>query len=354
MGLFKRKSAEKPVVADSVREAKGNGKEDILLGCGLTPQEVVLISYAESYRVNERKFPLFWSYQYGIDDVAGKLLDLEEKGFIEIGKSSTAMKYCKASDLKKFLSEQGLVAKGKKEELIAKIEAEVEPSIIDAAFPDRTFAVTEKGQEALRENEGILLIHRLPVCGLDAWSMAKLAEENKGKSPGDIIWSYSNELILQYAKEEDYAGLIATYRDMARLLAEECDYRQAIHTLCIAISYELGIAVKGFSLDDYREYCLPNVFDYRSSSATFTLSDASLIERWQAKLGLSGEQLDKLLAEELAEIGQVTPLAIFTPEDMVAIIRLEQKNDYDGLEEYYLEAKKRFYRRHPELKPRRK
>ncbi|MBR3316907.1 MAG: hypothetical protein IKG21_03645 [Atopobiaceae bacterium] len=54
-------------------------------------------------------------------------------------------------------------AGGKKNDLIRRVLTKVEPSAVQAAFPNRTYAITDKGKRVLVANMAIINAHKDPA-----------------------------------------------------------------------------------------------------------------------------------------------------------------------------------------------
>lgn len=131
---------------------------------GLYVAEIMLLEYCSYRKYPKPKsgYPGFWWFEYGIRDVGSALKGLENRGFIRFEPMYNALSALKVSDLKTILSEAGISAVGKKEDLIVKIKE----SIPSEQWPIHDYCpkyeLTELGADELSKNGYVPYMHKHP------------------------------------------------------------------------------------------------------------------------------------------------------------------------------------------------
>lgn len=166
---------------------------DIPTKRGLHSNEVLLLSYAPQYRINETDFFRFWKYYY-IENPLAKLHELEKRGFIEEDDIFSALKHETVPTLKNILKEHGLLLSGDKGALIERIKDNLSEKDMEKYNLVPYFVLTEKGEAELKENEYILYAHKAGLNNMDIWCMNILMQTYQGLYFKDAIWKYLNEV----------------------------------------------------------------------------------------------------------------------------------------------------------------
>lgn len=156
---------------------------------GLYPHEVLVLSYAPRYELNNNSFQSSWWYKYGIKDVNKILIMLRNKGFIKVCSLKTAIANETTSVLKHFLRDNNLKLSGKKDELVERLIDEVSYDKLSSTFTKYTYELTSTGLEVLNDEDYIPYIHRHDIEGLDIWSLGEMVKIKKPVfSFKDVIW----------------------------------------------------------------------------------------------------------------------------------------------------------------------
>jgi len=307
---------------------------------GLYPHEILLLSYAPKYYVEDNSYPGFWWYKYGVKDVDKCLKSLKNRGFLQVGSLKSAVEKETAAVLKNALRENNLKVSGKKAELVQRLLDEVPEEKLNTIFIKYTYELTDAGEEVLKAEEHIPYIHRHGIEDLDIWS---LSEKVKNKKPGfsfrDVIWGYLNERSMIHIKNGNF-GLYRNCRfSMSEFVKEEGKLYNAFSLLSEVIRYDLSGLSNGFSMQ-FMDIYADGYFQYKNSIVTMAPGITSRVVDYQEKKGLSDEDLKKKLYEEMSKIK--LPFSVFTDDECVEIVLMEIQKDEEDLEKLYNKAKRRF------------
>lgn len=315
---------------------------------GLYAHEVLALSYAERYHLSGDNYPGFWWWKYGIKDVHGMLDSLLRRGFLRPGDEASAMRACTAAELRDFLKSQKLKVSGKKDELIKRIITEADPSAVQTAFANRTYALTERGRKVLDANSAIVEAHKDPERRI--WDVPE-SNLNRPPKTNDERWNEMNASYLKHVAAGDFGLAANTKLKMARLLASEERYADAISTLCEVMATDLSGVGNGFSKEAFLSVGAAFLFPYAQSIATIPPGIIDLVERWQESAGMDEDGLQDLLLHGFERCAASAPIAVFTPKEALAIFNMERAKDRDGLEGIYERAEARFREQHPTANP---
>ena len=314
---------------------------------GLYAHEILILSYAETFHLSGNEYQGFWWWHYGIQDVSAILKSLQSRGFITEGGTDSAVKSCTTSELKEFLKSQGLKVGGKKDDLVARVLTEAEPSAVQAAFPNKTYVLTEKGRMVLDANMAIIEAHKDPEKRI--WDVPE-NELNRSPKTGNERWGEMNAEYMGHVQSGDFGLARNTRFEMANFLASEGRYVDAIDTLCSVMAYDLAVTGNNFNPELFLKVGTSTLFPYESSVATIPPGVIKLVKKWQKKAELDDGQLQDLLLRGFTRYENPTPIALFTPEESLAIFNLESIENKAGLSSVYEKAEKRFFDKYPSAK----
>lgn len=314
---------------------------------GLYAHEILALSYAKTYHLSGDEYQGFWWWRYGVRDVGGMLMSLQSRGFVTEGGTDSAVRSCKTSELKEFLRAQSLKVSGKKDELVSRILTEADPAAVRDAFPNRTYALTDKGRRVLEANVAIVFAHKDPENRI--WDVPESSLNRPPKS-NDERWKEMNTAYVSHVESNDF-GLARNVRlDMAELLGGEARYTDAIDMLCSVMTYDLSGVGNNYNHRLFIEVGARHLFPYEKSSAVIPQGIIKLARKWQRKANIGDEQLQRLLLQGFERHRQSTPIELFTPEESLQVFNLESASDNAGLSSIYQIAEKRFYKRYPAAK----
>lgn len=170
------------------------GKPDVN---GLYPSELVMLSFAEKYKINETNFPAYLLNRYEIANPIKMLKSLQDRKYIEVGAAKDALDGFKVAELKEIASSLGIVVKGKKVDIIARL-SEADEESLSPFVKERTWKLTERGQAALKENPYIQYFldkhpYSVESVGVDIWTVNKEFVKNPKRPYRDIIYRQLND-----------------------------------------------------------------------------------------------------------------------------------------------------------------
>lgn len=314
---------------------------------GLYAHEILALSYAETYHLSGDEYQGFWWWQYGVKDVAGMLRSLQSRGFITEGGTDSAVRACKATELKDFLKAQGLKVSGKRDELVSRILAEADLAAVQSAFPNRTYVLTDKGRRVLEANTAIVVAHKNPMIRI--WDVPE-SDLNRPPKTNDERWGEMNAAYINHAASGDFGLARNVHLDMAELLAGEGRYVDAIDMLCSVMAHDLSGVGNNYSHQLFLEVGASRLFPYEKSLATIPPGIIKMVKKWQKKATMGDEQLQSLLLQGFERYKQSTPIVLFTPEESLQVFNLECAEDKVGLSSIYQIAENRFCATYPVAK----
>lgn len=207
---------------------------------GLYPHEILMLDYASSYKTSGNSFQNFWKWNYSVLAPQSVLDSLFERGFIYRGNAASALKRFVVADLKALLTQKGAKASGKKEELISRILETYSTEELEETIPDRNYALTELGEQELKENEYVPYLHRHHY--MSVWEMNIMLHTNNPSHLRyrDIIWRELNKQSGEHFQNFDFGLYRNTRLSMHDFLVEEQKFKTAFHLLCEVISFDLS------------------------------------------------------------------------------------------------------------------
>ena len=193
------------------------GKPD---AAGLYPSELVMLSLAEHYITTETNFPGYLTYTYEIANPPKILKSLQAKGFIEVGSAIDTLDHMKLPELKEIAASLGIVVKGKKTDIIARLSAAGEESL-SRFVNERTWKLTESGKEEIKANPYIQYFlekhsYNINEVGVDIWSVNDEFVNNPKRPYRDIIYQQLNNQMnkASIASQKDLtSGSANTYQN---------------------------------------------------------------------------------------------------------------------------------------------
>jgi len=333
--------------ADDVIPATERVKSAITSKHGLYPHEILMLDYADSYYTVENSFQGFWWYRYGVRNVSDGLRSLVERGFLQIGDLQSAIEKENATALKEELKKRGLKTSGKKADLVKRLLEEAPHEELNIRFSKRTYKLTDPGKQALAEESYVSYIHRHQLEDLDIWSLNKIVYTPPFMPYRDKIWGYLNNHSMKHAAARDF-GLYRNCRyHMHLFLMEEKRIKDALGMLAEVVFYDLSGLGNGYD-PQFFYICAEYFFPYKESNATTAPGIISAIMNCQKELGLTDEELRAVLLDRMSKLS--APFHLFTPEECVDIVFMENRQDEEALTKIYAKAKRRFKQKYPNIK----
>lgn len=336
-----------PSAAEDVISVEKRMKNAIASKNGLYPHEILVLDYAHSFYTSGNSFQGFWWYRYGVQDMDKCLYSLLNRGFLEVGGLQSAIVLENATVLKEVLKKHGLKVSGKKVELVKRLMAEISQDELKSRFPKRTYQLTELGKQALEEEGYVPYIHRHMIEDLDIWSLNRIVHEPPYMPYRDKIWGYLNKRSMALFSAGDF-GLYRNCRYyMSNFLMEEKKVKDALGMLSEVVFYDLSGLENGYD-PKYLDIFAEHFFPYKGSTVTMAPGITSAVMHCQKKLNLSDEDLKAIMLDRMVHLS--APLHIFTPEECVDIVFMENRKETDALTNLYAKARRRFKQNYPSIK----
>lgn len=265
---------------------------------GLKPHEILMLSYAPRYYVGCSQFPKFWHYEFDVDNPAGLLSNLEQRGFLQVASAKDCLDRLKVEELKAILKENGLSVSGRKSALIESIKANVNDEALAGKVDRKYYKLTPIGEEELKENEYVTYFGASLKYGISIWDMNKMLENYPKKLFRDRIWGTLNGRYADLCEQLSLTGDFALfYRqvsgiryDMGDMLMEEKRHLvDAIGMFSEGLYYDIlfkQVYRYETALHTYRK----GYTDYKPSYETqYLVFQAKKIMKASSDEGLSGE-----------------------------------------------------------------
>lgn len=176
---------------------------------GLYPHEILMLSYAHTYKVSNNKFQGFWYYLYSVKEPQTILTSLYERGFVTLGDLKDTIEKLKVTELKEELVSIGEKTTGKKAELITRLLEKGDTNYLSQKYQERYYTLTEKGEQELNDNNYVAYLHKTKY--ISVWDMNYLLNINNSSSLAyrDILWNEFN----RQSNEHLSTGNFGLYRN---------------------------------------------------------------------------------------------------------------------------------------------
>lgn len=220
---------------------------------GLFPHELLMLSYAHTFKQSNNTFQGFWEYKYSVIDPQKVLNSLEERGFIVKNNLDETLSRTKVSELKELLKTANEKTTGKKEELISRLKSCYSISDLEKMFPDKYYKLTSLGENELSQNEYVYYSHQHSYLSIWEMNQKLFLENHNNLSYRDIIWGELNKQSLENMKNGNLGDYRCTHLSMHDFLLEEEKYNTALHLLVEVASYDLS------GLGNNENYVIHNV-----------------------------------------------------------------------------------------------
>ena len=313
---------------------------------GLYPHEILMLSYAHTYKISKNTFQGFWNYLYSITDPQSVLVSLHERDFLTVGDLRTAIERLKVSEIKEELQAVGAKTTGKKAELIDRLMEVGNTQALEERYPDRYYALTKKGQQELDENEYVVYLHRMKYMSI--WDMNYLLHHDNPSHLRyrDILWREFNIQSGEHFKAGNFGLYRNTRMYMYQFLMEEEKYTTAFSMLCEVIAYDLSGLGNNERLDHdpviekfMLEQNLKLGFPYSTSMYKIPPAIIEWISDLQNTLKLSDTELRANLLKNFKKISIYR--RIFTNEECVEVVMNEIGNHPRKQAALYKQAEER-------------
>lgn len=304
----------------------------------LYPAEVLLLSHATSFYIDQLDFPALWREQYGFLHVSHNLLSLVSRGFLTVASMEATLESHTMTQLKQGLKTLKLPVGGKKADLIERLLTVEDASLADL-FPNRLYSLTPLGVRALDQAMYIPYLDKHPVLGLHIWDLHRMVMKNPQKSYRDLIFAHMEKQVKEYLQAKDLENLRSLCYRMYHFYMEDNKMKKAfpylVHTMYIDLSGAHAVAnsLERFVAEKY-------FFPYEHSVLKLSIGMVSAMKTIQKDLHLSEEMLHALFLQFFKQVP--LPFHLFTNEECAAVIILELRGDKERLTKAYELAQMRF------------
>ncbi len=315
---------------------------------GLYPHEILMLTYAPSFKTSNNSFQGFWIYEYSVTNPQTILDSLYSRGFICLADVRSSLKKLVVADLKELLSKVGQKTSGKKDDLIERVLEVYRTEDLESLFPDRYYALTELGEAELKQNEYVIYLHRHHY--MSVWDMNIKLNINNPNCLGyrDMLWGEFNKRSLDFAKEHRFGAYRNTRLDMHDFLLDEKKYKTALFHLCEVVSYDLSGLGNNFVPSSSHYYSKEGI--YKSRIVNLFLSEDKkevtlppgiirYFKNLYRELAMSDSEFTNFVYEQFARIRIYE--RIFTADECANVILSEIGLEERKIKGSYSVAKKR-------------
>ena len=203
------------------------------------------------------------------------------------------------------------IAIDKKEELISRILETYSTQELEQTLPDRHYALTELGEQELKENEYVSYLHRHHY--MSVWEMNIMLHINNPSHLRyrDIIWRELNKQSGEHFQNYDFGLYRNTRLSMHNFLVEEKKYKTALHLLCEVISFDLSGLGNGDKPISNNDVLRQVKFESRMVNLLTTEDKKEVtvppgiigyFERLYKEIGMTSDEFVQYTYEQFAEI----------------------------------------------------
>jgi len=298
---------------------------------GLYPHEILMLSYAHTYKVSNNKFQGFWYYLYSVKEPQTILTSLYERGFVTLGDLKDTIEKLKVTELKEELVSIGEKTTGKKAELITRLLEKGDTNYLSQKYQERYYTLTEKGEQELNDNNYVAYLHKTKY--ISVWDMNYLLNINNSSSLAyrDILWNEFNRQSNEHLSTGNFGLYRNTRLYMYQFLMEENKYESAFSMLCEVIAYDLSglgnnepLIIDSVTKKYLLEELLRVGFPYSNSLYTIPPAITGWTEKIKELLNLNDNCFRAALLENFEKIN--LHRRIFTNEECVEIVMNEIGN----------------------------
>lgn len=306
---------------------------------GLYPHEVLILSYINRFTTAHKNYQGFWKYKYGINDMVSQVQSLQERGYVTIAPLEDAMKNCTVQFLKSLLKKYELSTARKKIDIIHCLIENVPKSQLEQHFPEKNYALTNKGADILEKEGYIPYIHKHNISDLNIWNLSTIIHENPSIPFRQAIWNYLNSQCEEYHRDKQY-GLYRNCKfHMAELLMEENLFDDALNILFEVIYCDLC----GFD-NSQSDNDMPLLFPYNHSVAFVAKGILSRVEHCKKELHISDYELKENMIAALSALQLASEF--FTFEECANILLCQLNKNEEEIENICRMAEERYRKSH--------
>lgn len=186
---------------------------------------------ANQIRSTPDEYPRYVSYDLGIHDPVRKHKEFLNNGYLTEATASEVMSTLSASELKSIAETHGLSPKGKKADILSRIEASVPLDTLDLPT---MYVVSEKGTGFINEHPDLVKLFRNPYNISYEEYMSAKNEFGQDRSYNDIVWYIFGKREREGAPKRN----IALYR--ATFLKRENRFADSLYQYIVVLFYDVN------------------------------------------------------------------------------------------------------------------
>ena len=307
------------------------------IGHATTVQELVMMTKAPNYKIDETKYPVYLRSQYGIGFPREVLRKLEKEGYIKPATAIESLPQLKVTELKTIASQFGLKSTGTKETLCSIIADNVPVSEIEDIVSERYWLLTEQGTALLEQNPHINYYlenhpYSLQEIGLDINTYHHLFEKKPNGRVRDIVWGELNRKSVESYKKavtkKEFFDYCQILRTMALFLEEENRHEDSLATYMRYLYYRINIKS---SYSAFSTYMINKKFDNAADTlfinAEILPGLASEIKTIAENCGYDSKQLSSYMKKTFS---QEHDTGAFSPAELTDFIMCGINGDKSG------------------------
>lgn len=298
------------------------------------PQDLVMLYLAEKYRVDEKNFPQYLYFKYGIGFPKGNLKKLSKNGLIRSSTPKETLPKLKVAELKEIAAKYGIKVSGKKEVICATLAENLSESDLDKFVKDRYWVITDEGHAVLKQNPHIEFYmadhpYNFIAMDLDINAFCKLYEKKKGGTVRDTLWGEFNRRIIPAYKKGVTKGEFYEYtsllRNMALFLEEENRHKDALAQYMKYLNYKANFDA---GLSALRNYQYIKKLD-DATDMLFTNVEILPFMREELSLMCDGCGFDEDEAKTfmLDSLAKEKDTGLFSPEELTELVISGMRGD---------------------------
>ncbi|GEM_PF-5474476 len=315
---------------------------------GLKVSEILMLSYAPTFKVNQSEFQSFWEYLYNEEHPELLLQNLENKGFITVASPTENLCRMRVADLKSLLKAEGLTQTGKKADLVQRLIDNVDSNKLDFLTTDKYYALTDLGKAELEANGYVPFYHKNNyIYGTDMWWMNKQLHDYPNSNFKDILWGELNKQTLEALEKMQQGEFDSYLYNISQKVEFLIDENRELQTALMLLNERAFYAVNCHSINEYEhrydfyernkdsdssyihkppkaEYCVSlEIPLYKKLKEILNLDDNALFQQILAYLDTMPDQMSIIPNSDIAGL-----IVAIISEDKESMHRV-----YDELEE---------------------
>lgn len=310
---------------------------------GLYPHEILAIEYAPKIWIGENKYQGFWWYQYGVKDVKSLLDSLLARGFVKEGSVFDSLQAYDFNELRRKTKELGIKAGGTRADIINRLSDSVSVEKLGILFPRRSYAVTEKGKEAIKDDGYVMFIHQHPNYGHTIYSMNRLLNGNTRDYQNRLFEQFQKQM-LEHLQQSNYGLYRNDLMNIAGLIIEFGQFKSAL-TLYEEVAYwDLsGLGNGKLNLEMSAQFWFP----YDKTMLKIAPFIIQRIKECKEKLEMTDDDFYAFSQNVMNNLS--APFHVFMKEEVIRIIVCEMNNDLREVSGIFEIAKQRLQQKYPQI-----